>query len=738
MRFSCAWLGEYVELPPPQELAARLTAAGHAVDEVGAGDSAHASDAAALEVDVTTNRPDCMNHLGLAREAATILDRPLRLPAQLAGEPVAEGDAPAAGAARVVLEDPIGCSRYAARVVRGVEVGPSPDWLKRRLESIGQRPINNVVDVTNFVLWECGQPLHAFDLTTLVKGGEPELPEIRVRRARAGERLTTLDGEERELTPAMLVIADAARPVALAGVMGGLATEVTAATTDVLIESAHFDPKAVRAAASALGMHTDASHRFERGADPEICRRAADRAAALIAEVGGGEVLAGAVDERAEPPQATAARKAGAPWPPRGRLTLAGLHAFVGAEIPAADVDRWLAGLGFDPRPVGADPDGPAWEVTVPSWRWYDIQPSPGGEVYPADLYEEALRLYGFDPVPATLPAIPGSDGPPTPAQLRRERIRRELTGCGYAEAINFAFQSAAADAAFPALAGGLPVELANALSDRYAVMRRSLVPNLVDNARFNRRRGADAVRLYEIGRLFAALGEGEVGPDGLPVVERETVAMVAGGAVGTPWDRRSEIDLFDLKGVIESLGEALGTPLVARPAGLPGVVPGTGAELFAAADEGSGKAAAIGWLGRIDDPEADPADPPLFAAELATDALGDGGGGTAHRHPVAAPSRFPSVGADLTLTHPLATPWVEIAAAVEAHRSSELVAFGLKDRYTGEGVPAGAVNTTLWFVYGAPDRSLTQEEVNLRQAALAGELTRRFAPPPTDEEGSR
>jgi phenylalanyl-tRNA synthetase beta chain len=504
----------------------------------------------------------------------------------------------------------------------------------------------------------------------------------------------------------------------------------------------------VRAAAGGLDLHTDASHRFERGADPEICRAAADRAAALIVEVAGGEVLAGALDARAELPLATAARAAGAAWPPRGRLSLAGLDAFAGAAIARADVERWLAGLGFAPEPVeggeggGEEGGGPVWRVTVPSWRWYDLVPGPGGEVYPADLYEEAIRLHGFDRVPAALPEIPGSDGPRTPAQLRRDRLRRELAGYGWAEAINFAFHSAAADAAFPAFAGGRPLELANPLSERHAVLRRSLVPNLVDNARFNRRRGAAAVRLFEIGRVFAGLPPGETGPDGLPVAERETVAMVAGGAVGTPWERRVELDLFDLKGAVEGLGEALGTPLAARPAGLPGVVPGTGARLFAAGVDrdpagGGPPGEPVGWLGRIDDPEADPADPPLYAAELAADALGDGEGG--HGHPVGLPSRFPGIGADFTLTHPLSTPWAEIAAAVEAHRPADLAAFGLKDRYAGEGVPPGAVNTTLWFVYVSPERSLTQEEVNLRQRALTGELERRFAARPgAAEEGDR
>jgi phenylalanyl-tRNA synthetase beta chain len=273
MLFSRNWLAEYVDLPATQELAERLTFAGLNVEGLEEKDGD-----VLLNIEVTTNRPDCMNHCGLAREIAVLCETPLRRPP---GRP-AEGPEPVTSAAAVEIEDLEGCPRYVARVLRGVRVGPSPDWLRERLEAIGQRSINNVVDVTNFVLWETGQPLHAFDLAKL---GGLRVPQIIVRRARAGETLTTLDGQARELTPEMLVIADAERPVALAGVMGGADSEVTDATVDVLLESAHFDRRRVRKASKAFGLHTDASHRFERGSDPEGCLEAADRAARLIAEL---------------------------------------------------------------------------------------------------------------------------------------------------------------------------------------------------------------------------------------------------------------------------------------------------------------------------------------------------------------------------------------------------------------------------------------------------------------------
>ena len=715
MLFSRDWLSEYVELPAePAELARRLTAAGLAVEHLRPSDDGRDL---LLDVEVTTNRPDCMNHFGLAREAAVVLDRPLQPPRIRMEESADPADAVTA-AASVAVEDSVGCPRYVARVVRGVRVGASPEWLRRRLEAIGLRSINNVVDVTNFVLWELGQPLHAFDLAKLAG------PAIVVRRARVGERLVTLDGVERALAPEMLVIADAERVVALAGVMGGLDSEVTDATVDVLLESAHFDRRAVRRTARGLGLHTDASHRFERGADPAACLAAADRAAALLAEVAGGRVLTGALDARTDLPRQ-----------PRGRLELARLEAFAGAAIPAADVERWLTGLGFAPRRLGDD-GATAWEVTVPSWRLYDLEPRPwipasssrppaGDEVYPADLYEEVIRLHGFDAIPADLPALGAPDAGSSAGHARRERIRDHLAACGFAEAVHFSFLDPALDAAFPSLRPGTrPLPLANPISERASVLRRSLVPNLVESARFNQRRGAAAVRLFEVATVFferPGAQESEL-PGRLdsfaPAAELpeqpEHVALVCGGTLGSPWERPAELDLFDLKGAVESLAERFGVELVARPADLPGLLPGSTAELFL-----PGGKAPVGYLGRVEAEEGYP----LYAAELAVEALT---GGTADLQ-IENPSRFPGVSADYTLTHALDVPWAEIRAAVEEHRPEDLVSFGLTVRYRGEGVPEGAVSTTVHFLYTARDRSLTQDEVNERQATLTQELERRF-----------
>jgi phenylalanyl-tRNA synthetase beta chain len=685
MLFSTRWLAAYVDLPEDvQELARRLTAAGHAIDGIE-----EKGDDVLLDVEVTTNRPDCMNHLGLAREIAVLYDRPLRVP-EIAPAETAERSEDVAG---VEIEEEIFCPRFVARVVRGVEVKESPAWLRDRLTSIGLRPISNVVDVTNFILWEMGQPLHAYDLDRLAGR------KLLVRLAYRGERLTTLDGVDRELDEQMLVIADAERAVGLAGVMGGLDSEVTERTRDVLIEGAHFHRQAVRIAARKLGMHTDASHRFERGADPGICERAVSRAAQLLAEIAGGTVLAGAIDQRGI--QATG-------WPPRGRLELARLNAFAGAEIPRADVERWLTGLGF-----ALEPAGNGWEVTVPSWRYYDFQTRHEAPhaVYPQDLYEEVLRIYGLDNIAAALPGIEGSDAPRAPEQILRERVRDRLAACGYAEAVNFAFQSRALDGRFPSLRPGTePLDLANPLSEAYSVLRRSLVPNLVESARFNQRRGVPAVRLFEIGRAFFPVEKLGALPD-----QPEHVGLVCGGRTGVPWQREVELDLFDLKGAVEGLAEELGVRLEARPAELTGLLDGNAAELVRP-DRGD---EVVGFFGRVEEEEGYP----LYVAEIALDGLAGGDQGLA----VDLPSRFPGIDADFTLTHALETPWAEIDRGIAGLAPADLVAWDLKDRYRGQGVPEGAVNTTIAFLYNSRERSLTQEEVNERQSALTEELARRF-----------
>ena len=371
MLYSRDWLSQYVELPASaEEVGERATAIGFAVEAID-----EITDDVVLDLEVNPNRPDCMNHLGLARELATAAGSRLRRPTiDYAPEVEAEESADI----RVEIEDAVGCPRYAAVVVRGIEVAPSPQWLAKRLEAVGVRPINNIVDITNFVLWEYGQPLHAFDLDRLAGG------RVIVRRARPGEQLVTLDGETRTLDPEVLVIADEDGCVALAGIMGGATSEVMGETTDVLIESAHFAPTVVRRGARQLGMHTDASHRFERGSDSEACLEAALRAATLMAELAGGKLPDIVVDCRKE-----------SPWTAFGTLSLDKLDAFAGEVIPIELVEKTFPSLGF----VLEEVDERTFRVGVPSWRRFDLELDDRGEVYPAHFYEEALRFFGYERV---------------------------------------------------------------------------------------------------------------------------------------------------------------------------------------------------------------------------------------------------------------------------------------------------------------------------------------------------
>ena len=389
--------------------------------------------------------------------------------------------------------------------------------------------------------------------------------------------------------------------------------------------------------------------------------------------------------------------------PVTGELDLAALNRVGGVDLDAAFTVRILTALGFGLEDAGDD----RWRVTVPSWRQFDFEPDPSGEVYPAYFYEEVLRHHGFEPITATLPTVHEPDIGSSAGHRLRERLRGYLSAAGLAETVTYTFYDQEADRRYPGLSREPePLRLANALSEQYEILRRSMLPNLVDGALFNQRRGASVVRLFEIGHLFPGSGSGR------EAEEIEALGLVVGGALGSPWEGRRELDFFDLKGTVEGLGAAFGRTLDFRPLELAGFVAGTGAEIRVG-DE------MFGYLGQI---EAEEAVFPLFAAELAAQPLA-----TDWTPEVATPSRYPGVSMDLTLTHSIALPWSELASEVRVNRPADLLDFGLKDRYRGEGVPEGAVNTTIYFRYGSDERSLTQDEVNERHHALAAHLEDRF-----------
>jgi phenylalanyl-tRNA synthetase beta chain len=675
MKFSLAWLRNHLDGDTPaDELAAKLTAAGMNVElrEADAGDEV-------WDVDVTANRPDAMNHRGLAREGAAAGCGTLKS----LETTIVEGAARVGDLAKVTVEDAAGCPRYCARVVRGVTIAPSPAWLAQRLERCGVRPVNNVVDATNYVLLDVGQPLHAFDLARLAGH------EIRVRRARSGEGITTLDGVGRTLTPDDLVIADASRAVAVAGVMGGADSEISSATVDVLIESATFDPRRVRSTARRLGLKTEASHRFERGADRAMARTAVDLAAELIARLAGGEVAAGVLDSDPEMPA-----------PHEIAFSLARLSAFVGCAIPSEFAVKVLGALALEPRVAGD-----IVTCTVPPWRM-DLELAQ-------DVYEEVLRHFGYENVPSVLPSAAVKPGRRLGSWPLTERARDALAGVGAAEAFTYAFVSSEVEmaaAGSPLAQRGGVVAVANPLSARMAVMRRSLLAGLAEAAGGNLRRGAESVLLGEVGRVF-------FDRDGA-VAEEERLALALAGNVG-PWDAPRAADFLDLKGVVEAALSELGITATAwRPASAAVLAPGEGAEVVQ-----DGRVIAV--AGRFADAAALfdlPA--PLWVAEVDLAAAA-----AAADIPVFEPlPRFPAVAADLTVRHKLSLLYAELVAAITAAGPDWLEEISLVVRYRGEGVAPDEVKTTVRLTYRHPERSLTQDEVNAAHFALMDRLSRELA----------
>jgi phenylalanyl-tRNA synthetase beta chain len=635
-----------------------------------------------LEVNVTPNRPDALSHLGLAREVAAALGQPLKRTAVAPRE----AGPPAAEAVQVRIEAPEKCARYAARVVEGVTIGPSPLWLQRRLERCGIRAISNVVDATNLVLLELGHPLHAFDLEKVAGA------EIVVRTARPGETLTTLDGKERPLDPDDLLIADRDQGSALAGVMGGGVSEIQAGTRRVLVESAWFQPATVRRTAKRHGLHTEASHRFERGADPGMVLAALDRCAALIAELAGGTVRPGVVDACPRPaPRATVRLR----WRRPGQL--------LGMEVSANETRRILTGLGFIER--ASDGEGAGWEV--PSWR-VDV-------AIEEDLVEELTRTLGFQVIPETLPRL-ALDSPALAPRLEAQaRTRAALEGQGFREVVSYAFVPPADLEAFEP--GVRPVALKNPISAELAVMRTSVVPSLLRTAAHNRRQGREGVRLYELATAFGPRTSADRDP---PALERPVVAAVLSGRRSPlSWAAAGEpCDFHDLKGVVEGLLQALGVRAGFEQAGRAvGWLHPRAAALVRAAD-----GTLLGALGEIHPRVAQAFDLPrgVLGFELEAAALLAASSLVPGYRPI---PRLPAVLRDLAVVVDEAVAAAAVTAlAGEEPLCEEVTLF---DVYRGAPLPAGKKSLALAIRYRAPDRTLTDGEADAAHGRIVERLAR-------------
>ena len=683
MLFSSNWLARYVELPEEtSHLAELLTRCGMVVEDI----RSH-SDGALLDLDIPSNRVDAMNHYGLAREIATARRSDLQAPEIL----VNESDPATDQLTAIAIDDLNGCPRYTARLIRGVKVEPSPQWLANLIESIGLRPLNNVADITNFVLWELGHPLHAFDFDRLVDH------QIVVRRARKSESLVALDHIEHNLTSSDLVIADGQRPVALAGVIGGAETSITNDTVNVLIEGAWFDPATVRATAHRLNLHTDASHRFERSPAHDGMLLAIDRAASLIQEIGGGALSRGTIDVVGTLPE-----------PVSTTLRQTRLKGLLGIEVPSSEVEEILTRLGFS---LAAKTGG--YDVGVPSFR-----PDVTRE---EDLIEEVGRHNGYDRLPATLPVVRSIQDSGTPEVLGEQRLKQCLVAAGCREIMSSSLSSLLEQSGFVGQVEDL-VSINNPISEELSVLRAHLVPGLLGAVAHNLNHGQTSLRLFEVGRCFA----GPLTDDGVTEYWSMAIALT-GSQRRDHWkDVSTPVDFYDLKGIVEHVTKQMAWPKWQWGAGKS---PGIDQSATALIRNGAGGNIPAGWAGRIsaDTAQTFDIDAEVWVVELNIDKpIGLPHPTTPYR-PV---SRFPGGSRDVALVLPEASDYgvVETTVRVAAAEAMlPLASITLIEIYKGDEIPPGHRGMTLRFTFRAADRTLTAAEIEAGQKKLVDTLSKKL-----------
>jgi len=673
MKFPISWIAEYVDLPEsPEAVASAFTLSGSEVEgsETVEGETI-------LDIGFTVNRPDCMNVYGLAREAAALFESPAR--------PVAveclEGSEDIGDAASVTIEAEDLCPRYVARHIRGVSVGDSPEWMQKRLIQCGLRPINAVVDVTNYVLLELGHPLHAFDMDTL------DDRRIVVRRGAAGERILTLDGEDRALSQDMLVIADGRKPVALAGIMGDETTGVTRETREILLEGAVFDPVSVRRTSKNLGMHTDASHRFERGVDSEGPVSALDRAAKLILDICGGELSKGRIDAHPRPRE-------------RHRLTLRvpRVASLLGISVPPERCASILERLGFDVL----SGEGETLDVTVPTHR-VDITRE-------ADLIEEVARIGVLGTLEGTLPAMVDPEAGVPAAQRLEEAIRDDLAASGFCEAIHMSMS----DPSLEAILGSdvEPARLTNPLAERASALRTRLLGPLVGAVARNRARGQRSMALFEIGRVYL--------PEGGGIREESRLAVLLyEDDPPKRWGENGGSGALRLKGAVEGCLHAAGLPPAFRFEDTPPFLEG---QCLSVSVGGR----VIGYAGSVDPARIEPLDLPggdLHLAEIVLEGLS-----SSRCRPAFEPlSRFPDVTRDFSFLLPAAVNWSELESTVVSLELPNLRSLSLVEMYEGKGIPKGKRSWTFSLAFQSNERTLTDEDVQPLVARVIGGLGERL-----------
>ncbi|WP_059171350.1 phenylalanine--tRNA ligase subunit beta [Bacillus sp. FJAT-27445] len=618
-----------------------------------------------LELGLTPNRADCLSMLGVAYEVGAILGRDVKFP-EIKLE---ESNEKASDYIKVTVDAKEDNPLYAAKVIKNVKIGPSPLWMQTRLMAAGIRPHNNVVDITNYILIEYGQPLHAFDYDRL--GSK----EILVRRARDGETIVTLDDSKRTLTSDHLVITNGTEPIAIAGVMGGANSEVDTDTTTVLLEAAYFTGSPIRKASKDHGLRSEASARFEKGVDPNRVREAGERAAALMAEYAGGEVLEGTVEAdtlKVEPAVVS--------------ITMDKLNTFLGMQLSIDEVTDIFERLKFD---VSAE--GETVTVTVPTRR--------GDITIEEDLIEEIARLYGYDNIPKTLPAGEQLAGKLTPYQAKRREVRRYLEGAGLYQAVTYSLTSEEKVAQY-SLEKTDAIKLAMPMSEERSLLRLSIVPQLLEVLKYNGARQADSLAVYETGAVFLAKG------DELPVEEEHLAAAMTGLWLSNPWQgEKKPVDFFVLKGILEGLTEKLGLKerIEYAQGQLDGMHPGRTADILL-----DGKR--IGFVGQVHpsmQKELDLKDTYVF--ELKLGELLEAGIEPLHYEPI---PRFPTITRDIALVADQETPAGSLRGIILEAGKPLLKEASVFDLYEGANMEAGKKSIAFSLKYANPERTLTDEEV--------------------------
>lgn len=657
MIVSWNWLKEYVRLDMPVDtLTERLLMSGLNLESVSdvEGDLA-------IDLEVTSNRPDCLGHLGIAREVGTLFNREVKLPA---AEPVAKGTETSRVTA-VGIECPDHCPQYIARVVRGVKVGPSPMWMQRRLTTLGIRPVNNIVDITNYVLMECGQPLHAFDFDKLHGG------RIVVRQGRRGEKIVAIDGREYELSPEMCIIADADHSVAVAGVMGGKETEISEGTTNVLIEVAEFAPRSIRATARKLGLHSDSSYRFERGVDRHNLDWAGRRCAQLILELAGGELCAGSVFAGTAP----------APITQPVRLRFAQIPRILGIDVAKGDVISILTKLGL--KQVGhATAEHCEW--LPPTWR-RDLTRE-------IDLIEEVARIHGYEKIPEDVP-VPLTVSSRTLRDRVTDRVHDTLNANGFFESITLTFVQGEWIDLFRPWTNAPPLSVDHSSRRLENTLRQSLIPSLLAGRRENEKHGNFDARLYEIARIYLSANE-----PGKSENEPLVIGLVTGQSFA------------ELKGVVTALAQTVNAAadISVRPTDRPEFIPGRGCEVWL-----NGRR--WGFCGELADAVRAKLDlhDPASAAELDLALLES----IADLSPKLAPiPTFPAIERDLNFILDEPVTWQELSAAIRLAAGSLLESVVYVSQYRGQQIPANKKSYVARLNYRAADRTLTTQEVDAAQ----------------------